>query len=121
MAILVFNVIEGEADKQGMMLTLYKKDKRGNTYFYTLHDRQGSLFAPFTLTVTWGNSLQKSTERVYTFQTHQEMNKKIREIIDGKIQKGYSVLYSYFRPTDAKDIRLQIERANSFKFREGLS
>jgi hypothetical protein len=45
------------------MVTLYKKDRQGQPYYYTVHDRQGSLFAPFTLTIMWGKKLDRPREK----------------------------------------------------------
>ncbi|MCX7788975.1 MAG: hypothetical protein N2442_14895 [Spirochaetes bacterium] len=92
-----------------MMVTLYRKDNQGHAFYYTIHDRQGSLFAPFTLTVMWGRRLDRSREKIFTFATHQEMNRKVRWILDKKIRDGYRVLYSYFRSEDAADLKAKIE------------
>jgi len=90
------------------MVTLYKRDNHGQTYYYTLHDRQGSLFATYMLTVMWGRKLERSREKIFTFASHQEMNRKIRGILDKKFREGYRVLYSYFRSEDADDLKAKI-------------
>ncbi|GAB4365960.1 MAG: hypothetical protein Kow009_02740 [Spirochaetales bacterium] len=89
---------------------MVKKDPKGHAYYYTIHDRQGSLFAPFTLTVMWGRRLDRPREKVFTFMTHPEMNHKIRWILDRKLRKGYRVLYSYFRSDDATDLKTKVSR-----------
>lgn len=93
-----------------MMVTLYKKNSEGQPFYYTLHDRQSSLFASFTLTILWGRKLDRPREKVITFTSHQEMNRKIRSILDKKMQEGYRVLYSYFRAEDAEDLKTKIAR-----------
>lgn len=96
------------ADNQYMMVTLYKKDHQGQPYYYTVHDRQGSLFAPFTLTITWGKKLGQPRETIITSTTHEEMNQKIHVILDKKLREGYRVLYSYFLPNEAEDLKARI-------------
>lgn len=103
-----FNLLGAAADNQGMMVTLYKKDHQGQPYYYTIHDRQGSLFAPFTLTILWGKKLDRPREKVLTFTSEEEMNRKIRVILDKKFREGYLVLYSYFRPDEADDLKERI-------------
>lgn len=96
-----------------MMVTLYKKHHQGQPYYYTVHDRQGSLFAPFTLTIMWGKKLDRPREKVITFTTHEEMNLKIRVILDKKLREGYRVLYSYFRPNEDEDLKARIAQYNT--------
>jgi predicted DNA-binding WGR domain protein len=107
-----FNLLGTTADNQGMMVTLYKKDRQGQPYYYTVHDRQGSLFAPFTLTIMWGKKLDRPREKVLTFTSEEEMNRKIRVILDKKLREGYRVLYSYFRPDEAIDLKERIAQSH---------
>ncbi|HOV37156.1 MAG TPA: hypothetical protein PLG79_00405 [Spirochaetales bacterium] len=101
---------------EDMMLTFYRKDKEGATYYYTIHDRQGSLFTEYTLTTTWGRNLGKSREKIYTFHTRQELDVKLREIIEINLKRGYRVLYSYFRADDAEDLKTKIQTQISSSF-----
>lgn len=79
-----------------MLITLYKHDKRGRTWYYSLDDRQQSLFAPCTLTVQWGTDLLNGAKRQFTFDSPTERDNKVREILRAKL-KDYKVLYSYFK------------------------
>lgn len=88
-----------------MMITLYRADSKGGTHYYTLHDRQGHLFSPFTFTVAWGRKLSIAREKSYQFDTRPEMDEKIRNLLQGKFKAGYRVLYSYFRPRELPDLR----------------
>ncbi|WP_052078406.1 hypothetical protein [Spirochaeta lutea] len=79
-----------------MLITLYKYDRRGRIWYYTLDDRQQSLFGQHTITVSWGMDLFSGTQKQYSFDTLEERDKKIREIIKQK-SRTYKVLYSYFK------------------------
>ena len=92
------------------MVTLFKKNHQGQLYYYTIHDRQGSLFAPFTLTIMWGKKLDRPREKVLTFTSYEEMNRNIRVILDKKFREGYRVLYSYFRHDEAGELKDRISR-----------
>jgi hypothetical protein len=88
-----------------MMLTLFRLDDKGVAYYYSLHDRQGHLFAAYNLTATWGKNLVNSREKVYEFETRYEMDLKIKKILHAKLSQGYRLLYSYLRPEERKDFR----------------
>ena len=81
-----------------MLVTLYKHDPKGRTWYYTLDDRDQSLFHYYTLTVSWGTDLFAGARRQYTFETLAEKDKKIRDILTKKTRR-YKILYSYFRKT----------------------
>ncbi len=80
-----------------MMITFYKPGTSGSCFYYTVHDRQGSLFTSYSLTVIWGRALDRGKEKVYAFENRAEIDAKIRDLIRQRIRKGYKVLYSYFR------------------------
>ncbi len=65
--------------------------------YYTMHDRQGNLFSPYTFTSVWGTVLQSGREKVFTFDSRKEMDKKLRYLIKKRIASGYKVLYSFSR------------------------
>lgn len=79
-----------------MTITFYKKSTT-ITRYYTMHDRQGHLFSPYTFTAVWGTVLQSGREKVFTFDSRQEMEKKLRFLIKKRISSGYKVLYSFSR------------------------
>ena len=80
-----------------MTITFYKTNSRGETRYYTIHDRQGNLFNLYCVTTLWGGSTHSGREKVYTFNTEAERDRKIREICRSKIRSGYKVLYSFSR------------------------
>lgn len=79
-----------------MTITFYKKTKTGSRY-YTMHDRQGNLFTPYTFTSVWGNVIESGRQRVFTFNSRDEMNRKLRFLMGKRIKSGYKVLYSFSR------------------------
>ena len=79
-----------------MLITLYKYDRRGRMWYYTLDDRQQSLFSPYSLAVSWGTELFSGVRKYYSFDSLAEKDARIREILKSKT-KSYKVLYSYFR------------------------
>ena len=97
-----------------MLVTLYKHDPKGRTWYYSLDDRDQSLFHHYTLTVSWGTDLFAGARRQYTFETLAEKDKKIREILKKKTRR-YKILYSYFRKTQettslgASDLRAPLQ------------
>ena len=96
-----------------MLVTFYRTDEETEPYYYAVHDRQGNLFAPYSLTVTWGTELSAGREKVYTFTTRAELDEKLREIIDQRLKDGYRVLYSYFRRGERRKLRAKIRRASA--------
>ena len=79
-----------------MTITFYKQSS-SSTRYYTMHDRQGNLFSPYTFTSVWGTVLQSGREKVFTFDSRQEMDKKLCFLIKKRIESGYKVLYSFSR------------------------
>lgn len=79
-----------------MTITFYKLTSAGTRY-YAMHDRQGHLFSPYTFTSVWGTVLQSGREKVFTFDSRLEMEKKLRFLMKKRISSGYKVLYSFSR------------------------
>ena len=79
-----------------MTITFFKQSS-APTRYYTLHDRQGHLFSPYTFTSVWGTVLQSGREKVFVFNSRQEMDKKLRFLIKKRSKSGYKVLYSFSR------------------------
>ncbi len=93
-----------------MQVVLYKKSTGDQTHYYSIDDREESLFHPHAVTIRWGRSLENGRERHFYFSTMQEKNKKIRSILKDKLRE-YQVLYSYFKDrssgtknSDVKDL-----------------
>ncbi|MCK5673960.1 MAG: WGR domain-containing protein [Spirochaetales bacterium] len=79
-----------------MTITFYKQTSASSLY-YTMHDRQAHLFSPYTFTSVWGTVLESGREKVFTFDTRQDMEKKLRFLMKKRISSGYKVLYSFSR------------------------
>ncbi|HOV63548.1 MAG TPA: WGR domain-containing protein [Spirochaetia bacterium] len=86
-----------------MMVVFYLQTDDSIRY-YSIHDRQGNLFKPFTFTVTWGKGLSSGRIKVYTFETRHEMEEKIRGIFKARIRQGYKLLYSFSRKRYYRDL-----------------
>lgn len=80
-----------------MIITLFKTGEDGRMRYYTLHDRQPVLGAPFALTVAWRTGNGAEREKVYVFETLAEMDRKIREVFGRRARDGYRLLYSFSR------------------------
>lgn len=92
-----------------MTITFIRQKDQGQSYYYSLHDRQKSLFADFILVAIWGKEIAKGREKVYTFKTQKEMDIKVRKIFKQRIQQGYKVLYSFARKEHEKNLVNQIQ------------
>ncbi len=86
-----------------MTITFYKQSTKFTRY-YTIHDRQGHLFSPYTFTAVWGTVLQSGREKVFVFDSRFEMDKKIRFLIKKRSKSGYKVLYSFSRGNEYTEI-----------------
>ena len=95
-----------------MMITLYRRESDGSTRYVTYTDRQGHLFGFPTLTVTEGTDFFLARERNYTFETESEQQKKLRTMIDRRMKRGYSVLYSFFRNDRFPQVRRLLRRSS---------
>lgn len=93
------------------MITLYKTDRQGRIHYYSLNDRQTHLFAPHTITVTWGPVLSSGRERVYALETQKEMDRKLRDLIQRRVDRGYRVLYTFFRNREYPFLQPALKRA----------
>ncbi len=80
-----------------MIILLRKTTPKGKHYYYTLHDRQTGLFELYTLTTMWGSTPDGGREKVYSFSSAEELDEKLRELIQRRLRSGYTVLYSYSR------------------------
>lgn len=79
------------------MTITFSKQSSASTRYYTMHDRQGNLFSPYTFTSVWGTVLQSGREKVFSFDSRQEMDRKLRFLIKKRMESGYKVLYSFSR------------------------
>ena len=83
-----------------MMITFYKTDSARRLYYYCISDRQWHLFAPYSFTVSWGVALTQGREKTFAFETEQEKQQKLQQVISERVRAGYKVLYTYFRRSE---------------------
>jgi predicted DNA-binding WGR domain protein len=96
-----------------MLITFYRSDADDEPYFYSIHDRQPSLFGEYAFTVIWGRALRKGREKVYSFESREELDDKLRELVRRRIEEGYRVLYSYFRKNEYRQLRHALKRVEA--------
>ncbi len=78
-----------------MIIALYKLKHSGEMSYYYMHDYQGHLFSPYTLTSISGKNFSMGREKTYTFNTQTEMDAKVRELFKEKLLSGFKLLYTY--------------------------
>ncbi|WP_455382278.1 hypothetical protein [Salinispira pacifica] len=88
-----------------MFITLYRVGKHERVHYYTIHNRQGNLFTPYSLTVSWGTSMDGGRERLIILETRRALDEQVRRLIRHRLRQGYRVLYSYFRQDEKRYIR----------------
>jgi predicted DNA-binding WGR domain protein len=84
-----------------MLVILYRRNEAGQSYYYTIDDRQQNLFNPYSLTVSWGKQPEGGRSKTYVFESLDEKNRMIRSLL-GKKLRSYKVLYSYFKELQEK-------------------
>ena len=99
-----------------MTITFFKQSTK-STRYYTMHDRQGNLFSPYTFTSIWGTVLQSGREKVFAFDSRQEMERKLHLLIKKRIESGYKVLYSFSRGSLYTEIFESIREYDDFSKR----
>jgi hypothetical protein len=84
----------GEAS---MIITLYKVGKDGKTHYYTIHDRQPVLDAPYAICASWRVGLGKEREKLHRFPSLLDRDLLIRRLIARRVKDGYKILYTFSR------------------------
>jgi predicted DNA-binding WGR domain protein len=92
-----------------MIITFFKEDAKGSFWYYSVHDRQGNLFADFAFTVTWGREPNAGREKVHLYDSRAEMEKALRLIIRKKSSQGYRVLYRFARKDHFRSILSELD------------
>ena len=80
-----------------MIITLYRTGADGKTHYYTIHDRQPVLDAPYAICASWRIGLGKERERLHRFETLLERDTMIRRLISRRVRGGYKILYTFTR------------------------
>jgi hypothetical protein len=80
-----------------MIITLYKNGADGRVHYYTIHDRQPVLDAPYALCASWRVGLGRERERLHRFETLAERDKSLRSLVARRVKDGYRILYFFSR------------------------
>lgn len=88
-----------------MFITLYRIGKHDRVHYYTIHNRQGNLFTPYSLTLSWGPSMESGHERLVILETRSDFDQQVRRLLARRFKEGYRVLYSYFRQDERRYVR----------------
>lgn len=86
-----------------MIITLYKAGADGKMLYYTIHDRQQVLDAPFALSADFRVGLGRERERLHRFDTLADRDRMIRKLIARRLKDGYRLLYTFSRSGFSKD------------------
>ncbi len=79
-----------------MMITLYKAEDSGDIYYFCLSTRQDHE-SRFHFCINWGFTLKNGRQKTFTYDSRDEMNRKMKLFITAKMKDGYKILYSFFR------------------------
>lgn len=88
-----------------MLITLYRINNDEQIRYVTIHNRQPTLFSQYAFSVCSGTIHGSSTDRLYTFETQEELDEALRKTIRSRVTRGYRVLYSYFRKHEYENLR----------------
>ncbi|HOX33396.1 MAG TPA: hypothetical protein PLB91_13785 [Spirochaetales bacterium] len=80
-----------------MIITLYKTGAGGKTLYYTIHDRQQLLDAPFALSAAFRVGLGRERERLHRFEKLADRDRMIRSLVARRLKDGYRLLYTFSR------------------------
>ena len=94
-----------------MMVTLVREKSDDKLTYFSIHNRQGNLFSPYTITILSGTSLRQARERQLIFDSQNELDSTVRRLITDRLSQGYRVLYSYFRSNDDATLQRDIRSA----------
>ena len=94
-----------------MMVTLVREKSDGKLTYFSIHNRQGNLFSPYTITILSGTSLRQARERQLIFASQSELDTTVRKLIADRFSRGYRVLYSYFRNNDDATLQRDVKSA----------
>ena len=87
-----------------MVLAFYKKTDDDELLYYYIHDYQGTLFSRYCITAIWGKGVKPGKKKDFIFEDTDEMDNKVREILNKRVKEGYKLLYSYPHINDYKKL-----------------
>ncbi|MDP3177766.1 MAG: hypothetical protein Q8M76_07670, partial [Spirochaetaceae bacterium] len=78
-------------------ITLFKTGKDGTLHYYTVHDRQQVLDAPYAICASWRAGLGREREKLHRYERLADRDAAIRKLIAKRIKDGYRLLYTFSR------------------------
>ena len=94
-AVLDFLCLQADISNT-MMISLYRTAADGSLRYYSIHNRQPHLFSSYSFVASWGVQPSAGREKLYTFDTLEEMEDSLQQILERRLRGGYKVLYSFF-------------------------
>jgi len=80
-----------------MIITLYKAGAGGRNLYYTIHDRQQALDAPYALCSSFRVGMGRERERLHRFENLADRDRSVRGLIARRLKDGYRLLYTFDR------------------------
>ncbi len=80
-----------------MIITLYKAVADGRNLYYTIHDRQQALDAPYALCSSFRVGMGRERERLHRFENLADRDRTVRGLIARRLKDGYRLLYTFDR------------------------
>jgi hypothetical protein len=98
-----------------MIITLYKAGSDGKILYYTIHDRQLVLDAPYALCAAFRVGMGRERERLHRFDSLAERDRMIRSLIARRLKDGYRLLYTFSRSgfSSSEGLEMAIDRARA--------
>lgn len=86
-----------------MIITLYKAGADGRNLYYTIHDRQQALDAPYALCSSFRVGMGRERERLHRFDRLADRDRMIRALMARRLRAGYRLLYTFNRGSSLPD------------------
>jgi hypothetical protein len=80
-----------------MIITLYKAGADGRNLYYTIHDRQQVLDAPYALCSSFRVGMGRERERLHRFESLADRDRTVRGLLARRLKAGYRLLYTFNR------------------------
>jgi hypothetical protein len=80
-----------------MIITLFKEGADGRIRYYTIHDRQPALDAPYALCASWRVGAGRERERLHRFESLAQRDRTVRTLVARRVKDGYRILYFFSR------------------------
>lgn len=92
------------------MIALYKQEPGEVARYYSIAKRQSTAFS---LRVVWGSSRTGPRERSLSFDSPELMEAHLRRAVRDRIEKGYRILYTFYRKDEYRSLSAALVSAGS--------